>query len=51
MKFKCPACQKIINRDMRDTCNKNRLTKRGYLKSYCSAKQVNVFLRPLAEAK
>lgn len=34
MKFKCPKCKKIIQRDGRETLTKHNLTKRG-LKTYC----------------
>ena len=34
MKFKCPKCNMIIDRDMRETANKNNLTPKGY-KTVC----------------
>lgn len=34
MKFKCPECGDILNRDMRETANKNNLTDKGF-KSMC----------------
>lgn len=35
MKFKCPECGKIINRDMRINSTKFMLTKDGEYKSFC----------------
>lgn len=44
MKFKCPACKKILNRDMRYKWN--NLTKRG-IKSFCVDTMRDVFLKPV----
>ena len=48
MKFICPACKKIIIRDMRKVPDKYNLTKRGY-KSYCMKTGKNVYLKPITK--
>lgn len=44
MKFKCPKCKKVINRDMRLSVNKQALTTRGY-KSICGEFEQLVFMK------
>jgi predicted RNA-binding Zn-ribbon protein involved in translation (DUF1610 family) len=44
MKFKCPSCGEIIVRNKKDALNS--LTKKGFLKSYCSKKGKIVYCVP-----
>ena len=48
MKFVCPACGKVLKRDMRLKITKLSRTKRG-IRSYCEEKGRNVYCREVAE--
>jgi|TARA_B100000315_G_C14478189_1_gene541631 hypothetical protein len=48
MKFKCNACGKIKNVDMRYNISKYFMTKRGY-RSYCEKTGRDVFLKKVGK--
>ena len=46
MKFKCPTCKEVFDRDMRSKLAKSCLTKKGF-KSYCDKADRETFSRRL----
>ena len=51
MKFKCPACGKILNRDMRGRCEKSFLTKGGKYRSLCGKTDRDVLCVPMLKSR
>lgn len=51
MKFKCPACGKILKRDMRGRMEKSFLTKGGRYRSMCDKTGRDVFCKPMNAKK
>lgn len=46
MKFICPHCKEIVERDMRLKVSRMFMTKRGY-RSYCEETGKDVVMKPL----